>query len=141
MPNEQRSGQAIYLIAYLCAVLGVLLIGCGSMVALEIGRPDGINTAVSYQIITLCGTIMAVLLGVIKSIGNGDVAQQTALKVDHLHDCYHTIQNASELAAAQSKLAVDVAVETKKEIIAAVVNGKKIDADVTVHVKPPLPKQ
>jgi uncharacterized protein YceK len=59
------------LYAYLATALGVLFIGCGSVVALEIARPEGYNSQASYAIIGMCTTVLTVLVGIIKSISNG----------------------------------------------------------------------
>lgn len=70
------------LVAYLGAILGVLFIGCGAVVYLETNRPEGYNSQVTYAIITMCTTILAVLLGNIKSIGNGAKLDRLEVKAD-----------------------------------------------------------
>jgi hypothetical protein len=66
---------------YLAAVFGITLICVVGVVALELLRPDGVNTNATYTIISVCGPTLAVLIGIIKSIGNGQAieeAKQTA---------------------------------------------------------------
>src|SRR5436190_26744 len=58
--------------AYLVAVLGVLAIGCLSIASLEIFRPGGDwNSQAAYMLVGMCTTVLTVLLGILKSIGNG----------------------------------------------------------------------
>lgn len=57
-------------IAYLLAVMGVTGIGCGSILALELARPEGYNAQAAYTILGICTTVLTVLLGIIKGIGN-----------------------------------------------------------------------
>lgn len=64
------------LIAYLAAVLGTLAIGAGSIVALEIGRPDGYNVETLTKILTMCGTVLVVLLGILKTISSAKVIEE-----------------------------------------------------------------
>ena len=65
------------LIAYLAATLGTLLIGGGLIVTLEIARPGGEwNSNTTTVIVGMCTTIIAVLLSMIKSIGNGKAIEE-----------------------------------------------------------------
>jgi hypothetical protein len=68
-------------VLYVSAVLGIILIAVGGVVSLEVLRPDGVNTQAAYTIVGICTPTLAVLIGLIKSIGNGQAieeAKQTA---------------------------------------------------------------
>jgi hypothetical protein len=74
---------------YLIAVFGITVVCVGGVVALEVLRPDGVNTQATYTILSVCGPTLAVLIGLIKSIANGQAIEEakhtaavTATKAD-----------------------------------------------------------
>lgn len=96
---------------YLLAVGIITLIGAGSVVCLEIFRPEGYNAQAAYAIIGICTPTITVLLGILKSVGNGQ-------EIKHLHECAHETKE-------KAKEAVQIAVETKNDIIKAINGGIK----------------
>jgi len=70
------------LIAYLVATLGITLIGVGAIVTLEIARPGGDwNSNTTTVIIGMITPTLAVLIGVIKSIGNAQAIEKAKEEV------------------------------------------------------------
>lgn len=92
--------------ACVAGVLGIVAIGVGGMVALEIFRPGGDwNSNVTTNIISVCTTVLTVLLSILKSQANGNAIEQ--------------VKQHAQIAA----IAAAQAAETPKVL----------QADVTVH--------
>jgi predicted exporter len=64
---------------YLIAVFGVVGIGCASIVTLEVARPEGYNAQAAYAIVGIVTTVITVLLGILKSISNGQAIEEAKL--------------------------------------------------------------
>lgn len=136
--------------AFIGGTVAMALIGCGSIVALEIARPGGDwNSQATYSLIGMLGPIFAVMLAGLRSHVQAESVKQevtakienTERQLDHIHACVETktadAAQAAKEAAIVAKEAVVTAKETKHEIIEAITNGgstpKEIKAEITVH--------
>ena len=67
---------------YVAGILGLTLIGVGAVVALEIGRPDGYNSAALTQIIAIVAPTIATFLVLLKSAANTDAIEEVKKKAE-----------------------------------------------------------
>lgn len=96
--------------ALLGAILGVLLIGCGSIAYLEHVRPDGFNSQAGYAIIGLCTMVLTQLVATIKTWSN-------STKLDALNVKSDVAASASTVAAEKASVVADT-VQAMPDIVA-----------------------
>jgi hypothetical protein len=77
-----NKNQLLQLVAYLVAILGITAIGVGALAYLENHRPGGEwNSNVTYAVIGIVTPTLTVLIGIIKSIGNGKAIEDAKNEV------------------------------------------------------------
>ena len=122
----------IMLAAYIVAALAPFAIGIGAITYLESHRPGGEwNSNTTTAIFTAATVVSANLVGLIKTIGNGQLGKENSAKLDHLHEC---VENRSSEVKAEAEEAKKVASETHQEVIKAI-NGGLIPKEVHVTVE------
>jgi hypothetical protein len=109
--------------AYLIAVLGVTGIGCGSVVALEIARPEGYNSQAAYTIAGICTTVLTVLLGIIKSISNGQALEEVKRKAEEARGVAAAAAERADVSARETVRGNLQVAELKQTVESALADG------------------
>lgn len=115
---RSRKMQPVY---YLTAVLGISLIGALSVVALEVLRPEGVNTQAAYTILGFLAPTLVSLLAILRSVGN-------AQALNHLHDCTHQQNEHIEAATKAATVAAQAATQVKHKVAEALTESGKLKA-------------
>jgi hypothetical protein len=86
-------------VLYLLGILGLSAVGVAGVVALEVLRPDGYNTAAVGQILAILTPTVAILVAALKSVQNGQAIQE-------VKETVHEAKAEVQLAVAESARAV-----------------------------------